>query len=266
MFSSMTDDEVREQIGTISWYHQIELRPGIVTPGSHHSALGLQQLQFPADCRGARVLDIGTRDGFYAFEMERRGAEVLAVDYVPACESGFEIASSILESKVKYLLADLYDLSPATLGTFDIVLFLGVLYHLHDPLLGIRIVRNLCRDRLFIETYVIDQSFRLSDGSFTTLDDLDPRLRGTPLMQYYPGDSLMGAPTNYWGPNVRCVTDMLSENAFTIVRSEAFGQRAVFECRVIGELQPYPKPHDKRILKPAANRDGTSPSQIDRRV
>jgi len=244
----VTDDEVREQIAAIpDWYHRIEVRPGIVTPGIQDSQLALQLLQLPDDCRGLRVLDIGARDGFFSFEMERRGAEVLAVDYVPATETGFALAASILGSHVEYRHSNLYDLSPDTLGTFDIVLFLGVLYHLPDPLLGLRIVRSLCRDRLYLETYIIDRSFRLSDGTFTALDEIDPRLSSIPLMQFFPGSALGGDPTNFWGPNIQCVTDMLAQTNITIVRTERLIRRAVFECRVPPEpLAPYELPGHAR--------------------
>ncbi|MEZ0389208.1 MAG: class I SAM-dependent methyltransferase, partial [Verrucomicrobium sp.] len=74
---------------------------------------------FPQDCRGMRVLDIGTRDGYFAFECERRGAEVLAVDYFPAEQTGFAIAARLLNSSVEYRQKNMYELSAAELGQFD---------------------------------------------------------------------------------------------------------------------------------------------------
>ena len=67
------DDPVTRAMiaGYKSWYHRIEVRPGIITPGANDSPLNLQMLQLPADCSGMRVLDIGARDGFFSFELER---------------------------------------------------------------------------------------------------------------------------------------------------------------------------------------------------
>src|SRR4051794_28097969 len=121
----MTDDEVRARIAAIPhWYHPIEIRPGIVTPGGNDARTVLDALDLPADCGGMRALDLGTRDGFFAFDLERRGAEVVAVDYMAKTDSGFALAAELLGSRVTYLQRNLYELDAAALGTFDIVLFL----------------------------------------------------------------------------------------------------------------------------------------------
>src|SRR5271166_1091860 len=113
------------------WYHKFEFAPGIVTPGSRNSQSLLDQLDLPQNMSGLRVLDIGARDGFFSFECERRGAaEVVAVDYVPAEQTGFLVAKQILGSKLTLRHENLYDLNVSNYGVFDIVLLLGVLYHL----------------------------------------------------------------------------------------------------------------------------------------
>lgn len=212
----MTDDEVRARIATVpKWYHPIEVRPGIVTPGPNQAPLVLESLDLPADCRGLRVLDLGTRDGFFAFEMERRGADVVAIDYVPKTDSGFGVASELLGSRVTYLHRNLYELTAAEVGTFDIVLFLGLLYHLPDPLGALRVVRNLTRERMCLETLVLDFG-----GEHDEL----------PLMRFFAGASWAGDPTNYWGPNVRCVEEMLGETEFAARRVVRIGDRGIFDC------------------------------------
>jgi tRNA (mo5U34)-methyltransferase len=212
----MTDDEVRARIAAIPyWYHPIEVRPGIVTPGANEARLVLETLELPQDCRGMRVLDLGTRDGFFAFELERRGAEVVAVDYMPLEGSGFAVAAELLGSRVTYLQRNLYELRAAELGTFDIVLFLGLLYHLPDPLGALRIVRDLARQRMYLETLVLD---------------FGPEVDGLPLMRFFAGSSWAGDPTNYWGPNVRCVEEMLGETEFAVRRSVRIGDRGLFAC------------------------------------
>src|SRR5947209_5053550 len=84
------------------WYHQIRIGEDIVTPGINNSALTLEHLGLPESCQGLRALDLGTRDGFFAFELERRGAEVIAVDYYPADRTGFQVASELLGSRVAF--------------------------------------------------------------------------------------------------------------------------------------------------------------------
>ncbi len=97
MPASVTDADARAMISAYPrWYHRIEVRPGLITPGVNDSPGTLQMLQLPSDCTGMRVLDIGTRDGFFAFELERRGADVVAVDYMPAERTGFPIAAQLL--------------------------------------------------------------------------------------------------------------------------------------------------------------------------
>src|SRR5688572_20791798 len=97
------------------WYHQIEVAPGIITPGVNNSARVLAHLEtlgLPQQATGLRVLDIGCRDGFFSFELEKRGAEVLGVDYQSPTQTGFAIASELLQSRVPYLIENVYALSP----------------------------------------------------------------------------------------------------------------------------------------------------------
>jgi tRNA (mo5U34)-methyltransferase len=213
----MTDDEVRERIAAVPhWYHPIEVRPGIVTPGTNDAHVVLERLDLPADCGGLRALDLGTRDGFFAFELERRGAEVVAVDYMAREDSGFAVAAELLGSRVTYFRRNVYELNAAELGTFDLVLFLGLLYHLPDPLGALRAVRNVTSHRMILETLVLDFGIEL--------DDL-------PIMRFFAGSSWAGDPTNYWGPNVRCVEEMLGETEFTAQRVLRAGDRCVFDCQ-----------------------------------
>jgi len=232
--SSLSDADVRAMVAAYPhWYHRIELRPGLVTPGTNDSPLHLRLLDLPADCSGIRALDLGARDGFFSFELERRGASVLAVDYMPAERTGFPIAAQVLGSRVVFRRANLYHLTPAEIGTFDLVLFLGLLYHLPDPIRAMRIVRSLCTSRMYLETLVIDDAMPMPDGSEAPLAQVDARLAALPLMQFFPGASCNGDPTNYWGPNVRCVEAMLAETEFRVERVARLPRRAVFQCGVV---------------------------------
>jgi len=120
------------------WWHSIDLGGGRVTPGVH----SLEELSgnyarfgLPDNLRGKRLLDVGCWDGFYSFEAERRGAEVVAVDVWQP--KNFFVAHRALGSRVQFYEMSVYDLTRERLGTFDYVLFIGVLYHLRHPLLGL---------------------------------------------------------------------------------------------------------------------------------
>jgi tRNA (mo5U34)-methyltransferase len=134
------DDRVRAEIAGVNWYHRIDLGGGIVTPGVDQTESRLRPLRIPQDLSGKTVLDIGAWDGFFSFEAERRGAKrVLATDSYSwggggwGTKDGFETARRILGSAVEELQIDVMDLSPDRVGTFDVVLFIGVLYHLRHP-------------------------------------------------------------------------------------------------------------------------------------
>src|ERR1700733_3767820 len=112
------------------WWHSFQLPDGTQIQGvcKLSDLRGrIAQFPIPQDLRGKRALDIGAWDGWFSFEMERRGAEVTAVD--STAFERFRVAHDLFGSKVDYRIQDVCRLSPATLGYFDVVLFLGVLYH-----------------------------------------------------------------------------------------------------------------------------------------
>ena len=120
------------------WWHSFELPDGTLIQGVcgvPSLKNRIEQFPIPQDLRGKRVLDIGAWDGWFSFEMERRGAEVLAIDNWD--NPRFHQARAMLNSRVEYRQMDMYELTPERVGRFDIVLFLGVLYHLKHPLLAL---------------------------------------------------------------------------------------------------------------------------------
>jgi SAM-dependent methyltransferase len=150
------------------WYHTIELAPGVVTPGQ----VDLRRVAprvLPDDLAGARALDVGTFDGFWAFEMERRGAQVVALD-APSIESadwtpharerleresealgvelgrGFRLAAECLGSTAERVTTNVYDLGPADVGEqFDFAFIGALLLHLRDPVRALERVRAVLR-------------------------------------------------------------------------------------------------------------------------
>jgi tRNA (mo5U34)-methyltransferase len=153
--------------GPTLWYHTLELPGGVVTPGWFDLRDQVARLPWP-DVRGKRCLDVGTYDGFYAFELERRGAaEVVATD-IPDHEDwdwpaalrarggdelaaiagekgrGFEVAHDALGSSVEKRTINVYELSADELGTFDVVVCGSLLLHLRDPVRALEAIRGVC--------------------------------------------------------------------------------------------------------------------------
>jgi len=203
-FPAVDRAQLEAEVSKLWWYHSIQLGDGIVTPGVVNPARGLQRFGIPEDLRGRTVLDIGAWDGFYSFEAERRGAgRVVATDsyaWRDVGKDGFELARKALGSKVEDWDLDVLELSPKTVGTFDLVLFLGVLYHMKDPLNGLEHVASVTKDHLILSSAV----------------DL-VRLR-RPAAAFYPTSEYNEDPTNWWGPNPAAVVGMLRVVGFRRVQ------------------------------------------------
>jgi tRNA (mo5U34)-methyltransferase len=197
--SGMAKETVLKKIAEVPfWWHYIEVGYGLLTPGHQRGPRDptgpndyLEKIQLPKDLTGKSVLDIGAWDGLFSFESEKRGAsKVLAIDnfYRDKKEwtesQGFEVAKEILNSKVEFKKASVYDLSPEKFGMFDIVLFLGVFYHLKYPILALEKIYSVTKEMLIIETHY------------------DPYHPGkTPLATFYEGDEINKDPTTWWGFN-----------------------------------------------------------------
>jgi tRNA (mo5U34)-methyltransferase len=193
-------------------------------------------LNLPSTLRGLTVLDIGAWDGYFSFEMERREAEsVTSLDYYvwainlaryadyrdtarrsgeelrPAEEvpgawdpinlpgrAGFDLARDSRHSKVKSVVGDFMTVDLNTLGEFDVVLFLGVLYHLQDPFAALRRLRQVTRGLAVIETAAV----------------VLPRWMDHRLWMFVEGTELNGDPTNWWVPTSRGLSAMCRAAGF----------------------------------------------------
>jgi tRNA (mo5U34)-methyltransferase len=172
--------DAQARLDELLWYHTLDVAPGVRTNGWWDLRHALPKIPFP-DVKGKRCLDIGTWDGFYAFELERRGAaEVIAidiadvadVDYPPEMRhrppldlsrpevaprsTGFHLVHELTQSKVQWRALNIYDLDPAVIGTFDVVICGSLLVHLRDP------VRAL------------DAARSVTGGEFVSIDFLHP--------------------------------------------------------------------------------------------
>ncbi len=237
---------VKEQIALLSqkgWYHSIELPDGHVLEGVQsidHLKNRLARFPVPDDLRGKRVLDVGAWDGWFSFEMERRGAEVVAVDCVDM--DTFRTAKKLLGARVDYRVMDVDEMTPETVGRFDIVLFFGVLYHLRHPMLALERICQLTRDMAFIESFVTD-------------DGLAPgRPPGPCLLEFYETDELGGQMDNWYGPNTPCLLALCRSAGFARVQlGEVVKQRAHVTCYRHWEPPPENPLCDPPVLNAAVN-------------
>ena len=194
--------EKQRLIASKEWWHSILIEEDLVTPG-RTGLTYLQQLasmvEIPRNLEGLTVLDVGAWDGYFSFEAERRGAKrVVAYDVMPPDICGFNIARQLLNSSVEYVQGSVYDLSPTLHGTFDIVFFFGVFYHLRHPLLALDRLWQITNQYVLIETQYLDNSFVLPDGKFVPLSKIDKRLNRVALAQFYRHDELNPGDTSNW--------------------------------------------------------------------
>ncbi len=235
-FPKVNKRELEEAVnGLPDWFHSIDLGDGVSTPGRKTPAMlqaELASLQLP-DLAGKSVLDIGAYDGFYTFTAERRGAaRVVALDHfvwsldlaklrdlgdIPfsQIESSvawdprglpgkrrFDLAHDVLGSRAEVVVADFQEVDiDAIGGPFDVVLFLGVLYHLRDPLRALERVALATRGMAIIETEAMEV----------------PRSGERALFEFFEGAELNHDPTNWWVPNEKAILGICRAAGFARV-------------------------------------------------
>lgn len=222
------------------WYHSIELAPGVITPGRAPLEVWdttLRRLQLP-DLHGKSVLDVGAYDGFFSFAAEKLGAaRVVALDhYVWSANMAaymeewralrdagtlmppphlsrhwrpgelpgrrpFDAARAILDSKVEPVVGDFMTMDLAGLGRFDIVFFLGILYHLEEPLRALRRAASVMAPGgfLYIETEAVEL----------------PGAPDAPFCEFFPGSELNDDASNWWAPNAKALEGFVRAAGFS---------------------------------------------------
>ncbi|MDF2577703.1 MAG: glycosyltransferase [Chlamydiales bacterium] len=202
------------------WYHRINLNNGLVTPG--WAPINPELYGIPEDLTGKRVLDIGSWDGYWAFEALKRGAkEVVAID-------DFSDFIGILEEKdrPKWQTFDwcreqlgwssevcqrreisVYNLSEQEFGRFDVVFMFGVLYHLRYPLLALDKISAICDGEIFIESAVLDDYSPYRGGLGHGYPD-------QMVMEFYPEKEYGDNMTNWWVPSIKCLAHMVRAAGF----------------------------------------------------
>jgi tRNA (mo5U34)-methyltransferase len=228
------------------WFHSIDLGHGVVTRGVKSPAIhAIEAQRFfdPIDLQGRSVLDIGAWNGYYSFEAKRRGAaRVVASDHFTWTHpdwrgrDAFELARRCVSLDVEAVEIDIPDLAPERLGTFDVVLFLGVFYHLFDPIHGLTNAARLANELLIVETD-------------TWLVNVP-----SPTMRFVPGDEHGADPTNWWLPTPQCMLELLSGLGFSpidVTYNPAVASRLVFHAwRSTSGRRPDPSASPMRNLPP----------------
>ncbi len=184
----MPDPALADRVAGLDWYHSIDLADGLVTPGWFDLRPSAAKVPLPERLDGLRCLDVGTWDGFWAFELERRGAaEVVAVDILDPARwdwppreritghggglamleavkgrgEAFDVAHEALGSRVERRDLSVYDLDPVDLGHFDLVFLGSLLLHLRDPVLALERLRGVCAgDAVIADTVELGASLR----------------------------------------------------------------------------------------------------------
>jgi tRNA (mo5U34)-methyltransferase len=204
----------------LTWYHTLELAPGFETPGMFDLRPYVERYGLPERLDGMRCLDVGTWDGFWAFEMERRGAaEVVALDLDDEREldwpanrrptefdsvprgAGFALAREVFGSNVERVCRSIYHALPEDLGKFDLVFCGSVLIHLRDQALALERIAGLC------------------GGTFISVESYDPLLGLLP----FPASRWRAhreASVVFWEPNVRCWKSMMQTAGFASVEEQ----------------------------------------------
>jgi tRNA (mo5U34)-methyltransferase len=238
MFSALRKRRAVRRVGF--WWHSIDLGDGVVAPGFKSPAqlqAELEALALP-DLTSKTVLDIGGWDGFFAFEAERRGAERVGVldhymwsldvpgqqaywrrcrergiapepyheteywhpDTMPG-KAGFDTARKLLASPVKDIVADFATCDLAAVGVWDVTLFLGVLYHMCDPLGALTRLAEVTGEIAIIETEAV----------------VVPGYEHEAIWQFFPGGELNADVSNWWAPNMAALVSALKPAGFSSV-------------------------------------------------
>jgi tRNA (mo5U34)-methyltransferase len=240
--SELGPDQIRRRVGELGeWFHNLDLR-GVKTAPNHflgdYPAVKWRKFAraIPEDLRGKTVLDVGCNAGFYSIEMKRRGAErVLGVDFDENYLRQARFAAEVCGVEIELRLLSVYDVAKLK-EKFDLVLFMGVLYHLRHPLLALDLLREHVVKDLLVFQSMLRGAARAEpvrpDYEFWETSAFERP--GFPCL-YFVENRFSGDATNWWIPNRACAEAMLRSAGFEILdRPEA----EVFICRRAAAVPP----------------------------
>ncbi len=268
----LSKDDIRRRAEALGpWFHNLDLK-GVRTAPDHflgdYPAVKWRSFAnaIPEDLSGKSVLDIGCNGGFYSIEMKRRGAaRVLGIDFDDDYLAQARFAAEVTGLDIEFHRLSVYDV--AALGErFDVVLFMGVLYHLRHPLLALDLVHEHVAGDILVVQSMQRGSKEVApvrpDYDFFEMDHFDEP--GYPKMHFiehcYARD-----PTNWWAPNRACMEAMLRSAGFEIV---VHPEDEVYVCRRVetpsgpGAVYPAAAGEPRRDLPPGV---GTTNNVTDKR-
>ena len=208
------------------WHHDFEVAPGVRTHGSYDPRQLWKLLDLPVDMSGMSVADVGASNGYFSFEARKRGARVVAFDFRHKDNSGFGLAQHINGmADIEHHQINVLEISSREFGRFDVVLALGLLYHVADPYRALANCAQIAGDRLLVESYCIDSS-------------LGPELANEPVMRFisdpvrFPGPgNLANDRSNFWSFTSTCLRRMTEDVEFEVAQVTVNGDRVVLDAR-----------------------------------
>ena len=229
-------DIAKKLIEGTEWHHDWEIIPGLRTNGFYDPEdiwKKLEELGLPDDMSALTLADIGACNGYFSFQACRRGAQVTAFDFLHKENSGFGLAQHVngVKEIVHNQLNVLYLKPEPHRRKFDVVLALGLLYHVADPYRALVNVAHMTKRTLFIESHVIDSS-------------LPEDVKNEPIMRFYTNPhvnkeySLHHDRTNFFGFTSACLHHMLEDVGLAVRARETIeyskvGERVLICCERI---------------------------------
>lgn len=234
---TVSQEEVRLRISELGqWFHNLNIQ-GVQTAPDHflgdYPSFKWRRFQhaIPADLSGKTVLDIGCNAGFYSIEMKRRGADrVVGIDSDPGYLAQARFAAQMSGAEIEFREMDVYSVQQLE-EKFDIVLFMGVLYHLRHPLLALDLLyEHVAKDMLVFQSLTRGSTRICPVEKDYSFDDTDIfGKQGFPAMHFVE-HSYAHDPTNWWIPNRACAEAMLRSAGFQILDSP---EKEVYICRTM---------------------------------
>jgi tRNA (mo5U34)-methyltransferase len=234
------------------WFHNLRL-DGVQTAPEHflgdYPAVKWRRFShaIPDDLRGWTVLDVGCNGGFYSLEMKRRGADrVVGMDSDARYLAQAKLAAEISALDIEFRQSSVYDLA-AWDERFDLVLFMGVLYHLRHPLLALDILHDHIVDRMLVFQSMLRGSVAAPEISEDyDFADVTPFRQAAYPRMYFVEHRYAGDPTNWWIPNRACAEAMLRSAGFRIVDHP---ESEVFICEPLQGRSARPRDEELTWLK-----------------